>query len=218
MRLVPVQQLQMERATRLICKGLEELPGQPESKGAGHILQSFVFRKALELQLVQTAPDQTGPTAEIYHTPRQTFIHRHEGFAREGIARVEAGSIPSNARLVPEGLAEGLPQGQAAILHRVMRVHAQVAHASKPEVHHRVPGEERQHVVEERNASFYGRLAATVEVEPKGDPGFLRLALQPRRALLHAAQLIRRGRVNKAQRPLDVEASMRRSDNTWTSE
>jgi len=70
----------------------------------------------------------------------------------------------------------------------VMSVHFEIALASKSEIHHRVPGEEGEHVVEERDASLDRRLTASVEVEPEGNPGFLRLALHLRRALWHAAE------------------------------
>ncbi len=58
-------------------------------------------------------------------------------------------------------MREGRAQHQPAILHRVVRIDFQVALAAQAQVHHRVFGEERQHVVEERNAGFDGGLGQT---------------------------------------------------------
>ena len=77
-------------------------------------------------------------------------------------------------RLSPSACDKRLAQRDAAILHRVMRVHLQIALALQLQVHDRMLGEQRQHVVEKRDAGFDRGLSRAVNVQFDGDAGFFR--------------------------------------------
>ena len=71
--------------------------------------------------------------------------------------------------------------------------------------------EQREHVIEERDASADGSLTLPIDHQLESDAGFLRVTLELRLTLLHLAQLSRRSCENKAQipeamrnRPLDA--------------
>ena len=67
----------------------------------------------------------------------------------------------------------------------MMRIHLQVAFAPQGQIDHRMLGEKRQHVIEERDAGFDRRLAFTVDDQLQRDLRFLRDALDLRGADLH---------------------------------
>jgi hypothetical protein len=98
---------------------------------------------------------------------------------------VKPGAIPPDALLVPKRPDKGLPQRNAAILNRVVRVHLQIAPASKPQIDRRMLRKQRQHVVEEWNAGPDGGLARAIQVEPDGDAGLFGQTLDRGKALLH---------------------------------
>ena len=77
---------------------------------------------------------------------------------------MKAGAVAPDALLVAQRLCEGLSKRNAAILDRMVGVHFEIALASKRQIHHRMFGKQRQHVVEERNAGFDRRLARAVNV------------------------------------------------------
>src|SRR6266542_1883297 len=118
-RFLPVEQLQMQRATRLVGEPLKEFPRESESKCARHVLPLFRRADPPELQLVQAAPNQMWSTAEINHTTGQTFVHRHVGFTAQGIAWVETGPVAANASLLAQCAAKRLAQRNATIRDRV---------------------------------------------------------------------------------------------------
>src|SRR5438876_11665298 len=95
-RFLSVEQLQMQRAARRIGEPLKEFSRQAEAKRARHVLALFRRADSLELQLVQSAPYEVRPAAEIDNTSRQAFVHRHIGFPGEGIARIEPCSVATN--------------------------------------------------------------------------------------------------------------------------
>ncbi len=57
-----------------------------------------------------------------------------------------------------------------------MRVHRQIAVAAQIQIHRRVLGEQREHVVEKRDAGFDFGFSLAVEIEADGDLGFERVA------------------------------------------
>ena len=79
-------------------------------------------------------------------------------------------------RLSPSASGEGLAERDAAVLDRVMRVHAKVAVAAQLQIHRRVLREQREHVVEERDAGFDRGFSLAIKVEADGDAGFLGVA------------------------------------------
>jgi hypothetical protein len=54
----------------------------------------------------------------------------------------------------------------------VVRIYRQVPFATQLQIHDRVPGEQRQHVVEKRDAGLDGRFARPVNVQRHRDAGF----------------------------------------------
>ena len=150
-------------------------------------------------KFVQPAPDEERSAAEIHDAAGETFIHRHIGFAGEWIFWVEAVAIAADAALVAEGGGDGLPERDAAVLDGVVRVHFKVAVAAQFQVHRRVLGEQRKHVVEERNAGLDFGFALAVEVEAHGNPGFLRVPFDLGRARFHAEIKAERRRKDQAE-------------------
>ena len=97
--------------------------------------------------------------------------------AGKWVARIEARSVTPDTCLVPECLANGLAERDAAVFHGVMRVHFQIASAAQLQVHHRVLGEERQHVVKKREPRPDRRLALAIDFQLEADAGFFRIPL-----------------------------------------
>jgi hypothetical protein len=54
----------------------------------------------------------------------------------------------------------------------MVRIHRQVPLAAELQIQHRMPGEQRQHVVKEGNAGLDGRFARPVNVQFDRDAGF----------------------------------------------
>ena len=94
------------------------------------------------------------PSAKINDTTREAFVHRHISFAGKRIFRMKAGAVAADAAFVAERGRESLSERDAAIFDGVMRVHLQIACAAELQIHDRVSGEEREHVVEERRCRF----------------------------------------------------------------
>ncbi len=185
MRLAPVQQLQMQVALRLVGEPLEELPRQPKPEGRRHVLVLVLDRNPALGMMVHSFPDQVGSPAEIDNAPRQALIHRHVGLTREGIPRIKARAVPPQAPLVPERFTERLTQGNPAVLHRMVRVHFQIALAGQLQVTGRMLRHQGQHVVEKRDPGFHLRLARTVDPQIERDRCLLGHALQARPSFTH---------------------------------
>jgi hypothetical protein len=67
----------------------------------------------------------------------------------------------------------------------VVRVHRQIARALEIKIARRVPGKERQHVIEERHARPDPGPARTVDPQAQIDPGFGGDAADARRSVVH---------------------------------
>ena len=89
---------------------------------------------------------------------------------------MKAVAVAADAALVAQRGGKRLAERDAAIFHRVVRVHLQVAVAAQFQIHRGVFGEQGEHVVEKRNAGLDLGLAFAVEIEPEGNPGFERVA------------------------------------------
>src|SRR5436190_1369265 len=129
-RLLAIQQLQMQITSGFIGKTLEKFPGQPKTERARHILLLFLRTNAFKSKFVHAAPNQVRPAAEIDDTPRKAFIHGHMRLAPERISRIKTGPISPNAFFISQRLNKSLPKGNPAIFDRVMRVHLEVAFAT----------------------------------------------------------------------------------------
>src|SRR5664279_3738397 len=116
----------MKVAPGFVGEALEELTGQAESERARHVLSFLSLTDAPVGKRIQPPPHQEGPSAEVNNAPRQAFIHGYIHLARERVARVEPHPIAANAPLIPQRLYECLPEGNPAVLHRVVRIHLDV--------------------------------------------------------------------------------------------
>src|SRR5207245_6151645 len=72
-----------------------------------------------------------------------------------------------------------------------MGVHLQVALATQMQIHDRMFGKERQHMVEKRDARFDPRLPASINVQPDEYAGLVGHALHLSVPLFHACRLNR---------------------------
>jgi len=198
-RLLPIEQFQVQIGPRFAGEALEKLPRQAEPERAGHVLLPFGFADPLESEFIQAAPDQVRPSAEVYDAPGQTFVHGDVGFGAQWISRVEASAVAADTFLIPQRPGEGLTQSEAAILHRVMGVHFQVALAAEVKIYDRMFGEQGQHVIEKGDASVDGGLALAVNLEADFDSRFSGDAAEDRAPGFHPAHLIRRPVQDKAQ-------------------
>ena len=164
-RLIAVKQFQMQVAPGLVGKSLKKLTGQAEPERTGHVLFSLSFTDAFEGERIQSPPGQAGPPSKINDTPRQAFIHRHVSLAGEGVSGVKASPVPANPPLISQRPPERLPQGDPAILHRMVRIYREVPLAAELQIQDRVPGKQGQHVVEKRDAGSDGRPPLAVNVQ-----------------------------------------------------
>ena len=94
------------------------------------------------------------PAGQVHGAQDQSLIH---GQAQGGVA--------FDAPLIPQGLGEGLPQGDADVLHGVVVVHVGVAAARQLQVHPPMAGQEGEHVVQKAHAALNGALPSPVQVQ-----------------------------------------------------
>lgn len=134
MRLIAIQKLQMQIATRFIRESLEEFSRQTKPEGARHVLTFLGFQHFV-LKRVQTAPDKERSTAEIDNASCEAFIHGHVGFTGERIARIKSRPVAADAFFGAQRFAKGLPQGEATILDGVVRIHFQITAATESQIH-----------------------------------------------------------------------------------
>ena len=131
-------------------EGAEELMGQLGIIGADLVAGRWDI------------PLQKGAVAEINDHMGQGFLHGDEG-----------GAITPNALLVADGLAEGLSEADADILHGMVPVHLEVAPGFYLKINKAVTCKEVEHVLEKRNTDGSGVIAGAVNVERDADLSFL---------------------------------------------
>jgi hypothetical protein len=176
----------MQIAARLIGESLKELPRQSETKSTRHVLILFPLSDAFLGESVQSTPDEKRPPAEIRDASRQTFVHRNEGFAREWISWIEAGSVAANSSFVTQCACKRLTQHDATIFYRVVCVHCDVPDAPKLQIDNGMFRKEAEHVVEKGNSRFDAASAIAINIQPRGNAGFPGDTFDSRLALLHA--------------------------------
>src|SRR5258708_40336906 len=84
MRLVAIEQFQVQIAPGFIGEALEKLTGEAETEGAGHVLGLFRRSDSFEGQFIHPTPNQAGTAAEINDATAQAFIDWHKGLACKG--------------------------------------------------------------------------------------------------------------------------------------
>jgi amino acid transporter len=124
-----------------------------EDKGATEVFDHHVVG---DLDLV----DHHRTVAEVDGAAGQSLVHRQD-----------EETVAADAGLVAERFLDGLTEHDAHVFHGVVVVDVGVAGRLDLEVHERVAGEERQHVVEEGHAGGDFRRAGTVQVHLEGDLG-----------------------------------------------
>ena len=82
-------------------------------------------------------------------------------------------AVTADAAFVAQRGGDRLAKRDAAVFHRVMRVHFQIAVAAQIQIHRRVLGKQREHVVEKGNAGFDFGFPLAIQIEADGNPGFL---------------------------------------------
>lgn len=95
-----------------------------------------------------------GASAEIHHSAREGFVHRH--------IRVP---ISCDAFSVTQGLGKGLSEGNAGILDGVVEVHFDVALGFDRQVREAVLCEQSQHVVQKRDSGCDLGMARAIDLE-----------------------------------------------------
>src|SRR5579862_2291240 len=121
--LVSVEQFQVQITSSFIGKCLEKLSRQAEPESTGHILGFLLFGNVFIRERIQAAPDKVRSPAKIDDASDEAFVHGNMGFPRERITRVKSGSIAPDSLLGAQGLQERLAKDQAAVFHRMVRVH-----------------------------------------------------------------------------------------------
>ena len=111
-------------------------------------------------------------SAQIHHDAAERLIHRDVGMP-----------VACDPGLVAEGLADALAEHDAAVLDRVVEINVHIPIHREVEVDEPVAGKQRQHVIEERDASLDLRGPGSIKVDGQGDVGFARLSGTRRPAL-----------------------------------
>jgi hypothetical protein len=111
-------------------------------------------------------PDQVGPVGGVERHPGQRLVHRHQGLA-----------VAADALALAERLGHRLAEGDAAVLGGVVEVDMQVALGLQRDVDQAVAGKLFEHVVEEADPGGHLVGAGAVQVDRRGDPGFLGVSL-----------------------------------------
>ena len=149
MRVVAAQVVDVQRDLSVVGEALEELLHQVDVELAD--------QRAGELDVVL----EPRPSGKIDHHARQRLVQGHVGVAEA-----------AHAGLVADRPGERLPQRDADVLDRVMRVDVQIALRLDVEVEHGVARHLLEHVLEKGQPGRELRLALAVDVEPHPNPGF----------------------------------------------
>src|SRR5689334_6531042 len=144
MRVGATEIVDVQRAERVVGEALEEFMDEVD------VERSDERAREGDLKL------ETRPAGQVEHDACQRFIERHVGVA-----------VTTNALLVAHRAPEGLPEGDADVLDRVMRIDVQVALRRDGKVEQRVTTDLVQHMVEKRDTAR--KLGATGPVDRDAD-------------------------------------------------
>src|SRR5215831_18774573 len=137
-----------------------------EGEGAEEVLQQIEVEVRYSRPPQRHIEDEVGPARDV------------DGGVEEGLVHgQERRTIAHDARAVAERLAEGLAQTDAHVLHRVVKIHVEIALSLDGEIHQAVLRPRLQHVVEEGHARHHLGGAGAVEAEVERDLRFLGLPL-----------------------------------------
>lgn len=114
---------------------------------------------------INSIPDPRTP-GEIYHDPGKRLIQRNIGM-----------TIAYDPLFVANGSGEGLAQGNAHILDRVMRIDLQITVGLHLYINLAVPRNLIQHMFQKRDPGFKRALALPVQVHGNGNTGFQGVSL-----------------------------------------
>ena len=106
------------------------------------------------------------PSAEVHDHTNKRLVH---GNIRK--------TVSPDPRLVPEGFHQRLPERDAGIFHRVVKIHRNVAFRVEVQIKQPVPRKKRQHVIEEWNPGRELGIPPAVHDKSQHDGGFGCLAL-----------------------------------------
>ena len=131
---------------------------QREEAVAGQRAEEFLdqlgVHRAQHRPLEAHAPAQIGAARKIDHRIHQRFIHRHAGLAETG-----------DPAFLADRIGQRLAEHDADILDRMVCIDMQIALGLHIEVEQPMPGECRQHMVEESYPGVDVGFTRTVEVE-----------------------------------------------------
>jgi len=96
-------------------------------------------------------------------------------------------SVAHNSRLVADGFAEGLTQGDTDVLHSVVGIDMQIAPGLHPEIEKAMPGYLIEHVLKKGQTGGKVPLATSIEMEVHPDRGFGGLTVHV--SLAHTAMI-----------------------------
>ena len=156
----PAITVEVERQPPAVGERLEEVGDQGERKLARH--------PGL-LELRRQRPDEVAAPGEIDHGARQRLVERRVG-VREA----------HHATALAERSGEGLAEGDAGVLHRVMQVDVRVSLRRKTQAETGMRRERLQHVSEEAVRHDDRTGLAPVQIQRDLDVRFSRLALEGR--------------------------------------
>ena len=137
------------------------------------------------------------PAAEIDGDRGEGFVHRQCEVA-----------VAADPAAFAEGLAHRLAEGPPHVFDGVVAVDMEIPRAADREIEQRVPGEEREHVVEEPQAGGDVGLARAVEGNREDDRGFAGLAGDGGGAV-HGRSVVEKGNGRAGNGDLQDSARMR---------
>src|SRR6266567_1834524 len=110
-------------------------------------------------KLIQPPPNKARPSTKVNDAPRQALVHRHVGLACDWIAWIEPGSVTSNPLLIAQRLHKRLAERKPTVFDCMMGVNREVALTAQLQIQNTVFGEQREHVIKERDAGTDGRFS-----------------------------------------------------------
>ena len=117
---------------------------------------------------------QAGTAGQVDHHARQRLVQRHITVA-----------VTTNALLVAQGFCQRLAEGDADILHRVVRINVQVTLGMDIDIDQAVTRHLVEHVLEKRQTGIQLALAGAIQVDGDADLRLQRVAGHAGAALAH---------------------------------